>query len=297
MEDYCRIYGIMARAAPICVLFRRGPSKWTQLVKWHTNTDTFEAGHWFKGRVYERRCDVSPDGRFLIYFAAKINTRTIEDTDGYTYAWTAISSPPQYKALMLWPKGDCWHGGGLFRGDRDVWLNHRPEVANPHPNHMSSLFTFIPNPDACGEDDPIHSKRLERDGWVCTQEGDFKEVGCGNWKTERPQTWEKRARAGKELRRELRAFDFDSYGGPYVESFALVRKNGSSQPIEGASWAELDQKGKLVFARSGKVFRGTLREDGIKEVELIDLNGNKPPWKTADNSSQSQQSNGEEPTQ
>jgi len=283
MNDYCRVYGLMARKAPICVLFRRGPSKWTQLIKWDTASDTFSAGHWFKGRIYEHRSDLTPNGRFLIYFASKFNAHTIQDTGGYTYAWTAISEPPQYKAIALWPKGDCWHGGGLFTSNSDVWLNHRPETAQPHPNHRSSRFKVTPNPQSTGEDEPIHSMRLQRDGWNCIQQGKFTMQGCSGWKTEQTEIWEKKGRAGKRLRRELLKIDFESHGGPYVEQFSIVPKNGSPVMITDASWAELDQKGKLVFARFGKILRGTLTKQGVEEEELTDLNRNQPPRGSADN--------------
>jgi hypothetical protein len=276
-KEYCRIYGIMAREAPICVLFRRGPSKWTQLVKWKTDSDHFVNGHWFKGRVYEHRSDLSPDGRYLIYFVSKMNARTFKNTEGYTYAWTAISSPPQYKAIMLWPKGNCWSGGGLFTSNRDVWLNHTPDSAHPHPKHVSSLFRVTPNTAAQGEDEPILSMRSSRDGWKCIQQGEFKLIGLSHWKTERPEIWEKEGRAGKRLRRELLKIDFKSYGGPYVEQYTLVPKNGPPIAIADASWADFDQKGKLVFARFGKVFRGLPERDHLDEKEIADLNINKPP--------------------
>src|SRR3569832_1063297 len=64
------IFGILAREAPTGVLIRRGPSSQTQLIKWNLKDDTFEEGQWLKARVYERRCDLSPQGTLLIYFAA-----------------------------------------------------------------------------------------------------------------------------------------------------------------------------------------------------------------------------------
>lgn len=109
-----RLFMIFARRSPTAVIFRRGPSKWVQLIKWNTATDLFESGQWFNGRIYERRSDLSPDGSLLIYFAQKISARSMQDAE-YTYAWTAISRPPFLTALALWPKGDCWHGGGLSR--------------------------------------------------------------------------------------------------------------------------------------------------------------------------------------
>lgn len=89
----CRLYAILARSAPVGVIFRRGPTKWVQLIKWDTATDSVEPGQWFHGRIYERRCDLSPDGSKLIYFASKLNRKTLDDSE-YTYAWTAISKPP-----------------------------------------------------------------------------------------------------------------------------------------------------------------------------------------------------------
>src|SRR5215470_7738594 len=159
-----RPFMIFARKSPTAVIFRRGPSKWVQLIKWDTSKDAFEPGQWFNGRIYERRADLSPDGSLLIYFAQKISARSKRDAE-YTYAWTAISRPPFLTALALWPKGDCWHGGGLFKNNKVVLLNHRPEVAKPHKEHKPHGLSVIPNKRAYGEDDPIFSQRLERDSW------------------------------------------------------------------------------------------------------------------------------------
>jgi hypothetical protein len=70
----------------------------------------------FKGRIYERRCDLSPSGEKLIYFAAKYRSPL--------YTWTAVSRPPFLTALLFWPKGDAWGGGGLFNNERTIGLNH-----------------------------------------------------------------------------------------------------------------------------------------------------------------------------
>src|SRR5215831_4419387 len=93
----CRLFVILAREASKAVIFRRGPSRWTQLILWDTQHDTFVYGQWFKGRIYERRCDLSPDGSKLIYFAAKWRKPLA--------SWTAISTPPWWTAHALWPNG------------------------------------------------------------------------------------------------------------------------------------------------------------------------------------------------
>jgi hypothetical protein len=129
----------------------------------------------------------------------------------------------------------------------------------------------------------IHSMRLKRDGWKCVQPGKFLMVGWSEWETEQTEIWEKEGRAGKRLRRELLKLDSNSYGGPYIERYSLIPKNAAPIMISDATWAELDQKGKLVFARSGKVFRGALAKTGIEAVEIIDLNGNRPPERSGNN--------------
>ena len=64
----CQLFVILARRAPVGLIFRRGPADWTQLIRWDTAADRFDDGQWFKGRIYERRCDISPSGDKLVYF-------------------------------------------------------------------------------------------------------------------------------------------------------------------------------------------------------------------------------------
>ena len=39
-----RLFGILARAAPVGIILRRGPSKQVLLLKWHLRSDTLEPG-------------------------------------------------------------------------------------------------------------------------------------------------------------------------------------------------------------------------------------------------------------
>ncbi len=47
----CRLLFILARDANKAVIFRRGPTKWVQIILWDTARDTFEQGQWFHGRI------------------------------------------------------------------------------------------------------------------------------------------------------------------------------------------------------------------------------------------------------
>ena len=125
-----RLFVILAREAPIGVILRRGPAAWYHVILWHTDTDEVERGAWFKGRIYEERCDLSPDGQLFLYFALQGSRwrTSYEDT------WTAVSRPPWLHALVLWPHGDTWGGGGRFVGKRKVALWTGLPLAT-HPDH------------------------------------------------------------------------------------------------------------------------------------------------------------------
>lgn len=65
-----RLHVILAREAPTALIFRRGPSGKVASIGWNLEKDTFSLGQWLSGRIYEYRCDLSPNGKYLIYFAA-----------------------------------------------------------------------------------------------------------------------------------------------------------------------------------------------------------------------------------
>lgn len=280
-----RLYILFARSAPRAVIFRRGPTDWTQLILWNTKTDVFEYGQWFKGRIYERRSDLSPDGTKLVYFANKINQRTLEDTE-YTYAWTAVSRPPYFTALALWPKGDCWHGGGLFRNNKTLFLNHKPDAAVPHPEHLPRKLIVRSNPKAYGEDEPLFGMRLSRDGWEVQQEWNLSTEGSGyGYVTEQPEIRGLNHASKKyKILLERRIDHLD-----YQESFLIVNRNGESVVESNqANWVDWDQCGRLVILKSGKLYvgKGKLGDASWQLRELADFVSQTPeeitapPWAT-----------------
>lgn len=133
----CRLFVIPARDAPFAVILRRGPSKWYHLIRWQTERDAFEEGAWFHGRIYEERCDLSPDGSLFVYFCHGGALRP-----GYTDAWTAVSRAPWLYALGLWPWGSTWGGGGRFLDNRRLKLHVNMRVAT-HPDHPATGLKIL----------------------------------------------------------------------------------------------------------------------------------------------------------
>ena len=105
-------YGIVARDAPTAVILRRGPTRFTRLLRWDLRDDTVRAGQWLIGRVAPGPCGLSPDGELLIYEARK-----------GTQTFTAVSRPPYFTALAFWEYASPWTGGGFFSANEvtDVW--------------------------------------------------------------------------------------------------------------------------------------------------------------------------------
>jgi hypothetical protein len=88
------------------VVIRLGPSKSVATLLWDRKRNTFHMGQWLKGRIYERRCDLSPDGKHLIFFAMR--GRCTSPSSG---SWSAIPCAPwklQQKDLFEIKIGKSW---------------------------------------------------------------------------------------------------------------------------------------------------------------------------------------------
>ena len=198
----------MAQTAPVALILRRGPSAWYHLIRWNTRADTFEHGAWFKGRIYEERCDLSPDGSLFLYFA--LQGSRFRST--YAGAWTAVSRTPWLHALALWPQGHTWGGGGRFLGDREVAL-HMANGSPTHPDHPAHGLDvtygrrgtfretdFGPD-DWVGEDQAGEKIRARGGKLFRTRDGEEVELADWNDLTPDPQPPPGRA---KELLRPVR---------------------------------------------------------------------------------------------
>ena len=73
-KTFARIHAILPRKGNKAVVFRRGPASCVAVIGWDLATDTFKVGQWLRGRIYPFRCDLSPNGEYLLYFAARYGT-------------------------------------------------------------------------------------------------------------------------------------------------------------------------------------------------------------------------------
>lgn len=267
MASQVRLYAILARKAPRAVIFRRGPSDRVLLIGWNTETDTFEIGQWLHGRIYERRCDLSPEGDLLIYFAANYRPPL--------RSWTAISRPPFLTALALWPKGDGWGGGGHFLSRSRVALNHRPnEMALREGSCIPNWLKVraFGEYSGRGEDDPIWSARLARDGWSLVDAGGQKENPYGATKVwfefSPPIRFQKpNAVAKRSYSLEMRIHGIIEIGGPwYVVEHSVIRRDGVEN-IGRSEWADWAHTGDLLFSIDGSIYRLRYEKNQLAPLE------------------------------
>lgn len=271
----CRLSVILAREAPVGVIFRRGPAKWVQLVQWDTATDTFTPGQWFHGKIDAERSDLSPDGSKLLYFAIKLNGRTISDPE-YGTSWTAISKPPYLTALALWPTGYAWGwthgGGGHFLSNTELWLDLLKD-GEPHPDHTPQGLTIMPQTGyaVAAPAKGIGEMRRARDGWECIQGWQTKYLPGGGIETRGPRIDRKQSLHGPQaliLTTNLTNYKSD-------RTYSVEDGTGARKALTGVDWADWDHRGWLVFARMGKLLAQDADAIGREPPrELIDLSGN-----------------------
>jgi hypothetical protein len=259
-----RIHVLLARDAPVGVVIRRGPSKQVCTILWDRRTDELRPGQWFKGRIYECRSDLSPDGKLLIYFA--MNGRWDSYSKG---SWTAISRAPYLKAIAFFTKGDGWHGGGLFTGTDTYWLNDGyGHSVYRDTDEVRRDRTFQPSGYFGGECLGVYYPRLLRDGWRLIER-----VELSRWNHH--DVLEKPAHQGWLLRKIAHSqVDAPQGKGCYWDEHELVHAgSGRRIPCPRWEWADLDGD-RLVWAAEGRLIAGTLDQEGLKqETELQDFDG------------------------
>lgn len=240
-----RLHVLLASEAPLAVVIRRGPSKWSCTIGWNRETDTFQLGQWVKARLDFTKCDLSPDGQHLLYFA--LDGRW-ESEAGGTYV--ALSRAPFLKALGLWSTAGTWGGSCRFVDNRSYCVDGDKEIRRPHnlqivygPPRTASPHGWKEELVQSESGPRVRTYRPLPGGWVLTH--------CP------------RPRMDRHTHRRT-ALDRKYYG--------LHRDGYPSIPTDDWEWADWDRD-RLVWCARGKLFAGSLAETGLESVrELHDFN-------------------------
>lgn len=269
-----RLHILTARAAPVAVILRRGPSGWCHVLRYRTDTDQLEPGSWFQGRIYQFRCDLSDDARSMVYLAMGDKGQT----------WNGICEPPDLTCLVRWETNGTWFGGGVWTGPNRLAVNLGREMGKVPP--FEPDFLGPQRPDVTfeqlearhgGEDASVLYERLERDGWA--RQGPFgqdvklpgnryqvRHDGDAGWLLKRApnlpslRLFFRGYFAGKGLRFEFQMPDHPAVLTPEVQ------------------WAAWDCSENLLVARNGRVERwGSADLARGEPAYVVDLAGFRPP--------------------
>ena len=212
------------------VVLRQGPTKVFCVLGWNLKTDTVVVGQWCKHKIYVERCDISSNGKYLVYFA--LDGKWSSEAKG---AWTAVSFAPYLKALKLYPQGNTWGGGGMFFRDRES----SPANVAMHWKNLEQFDGDRLMPSCTAED------VCARDGWIRNRKTGWRKPLTPTLSLERKNVGEKGAR------------------------YAIVDGDKVSARA-GWTWADVDTKRKrLLWAEDGVLYQARIGARGLGDETLI----------------------------
>ena len=231
-----RIYCIPATKAPIAAVFRRGPTRWSQVGRWDLEARRYEPGAWLGGRIFPRRSDLSPDGRFLCYFAHKPSA-----TWEHGEAYVALSKLPWLTALHAFPTCGTWTRGYYFTEDKDCENREDAELPIPYGLRSIPVVQFANERRRGWEEAGDSPRRDPRDAWDEHRNVRIQKRQPGG---DRLLCVESRGWAGGELGVD------QAVDGLRVGYWLEV--DGEMQLLDQLQWADWDRDGTLLVAtRSG----------------------------------------------
>ena len=152
-----RLHVLTALASSNAVVLRRGPSDQVASLGWDRQTGAVVLGQWLAGRIYEYRCDMSPDGRHVVYFA------TQQGRPHGPVAWTAVSRAPWLRAIHFVPQDSTWGGGGAFTADGAQWTGRIGDATLADGLRLAPPTAFPHSTDGVSQGDTYGAKLVLRD--------------------------------------------------------------------------------------------------------------------------------------
>ena len=242
-------------------VFRRGPTNWSHVGRWDLEKKRYEPGAWLAGRIFPRRSDLSPDGRFLCYFAHKPSA-----TWEHGEAYVALSKLPWLTALHAFRTCGTWTRGYYFSEDEDCKNLEDTKLEIPFGLRSISVVQFA---------------NERRRGWKEASDSPQRDRRDA-WDERRNARIQKRQPGGDRL---LCVESLGSAGGEFGVDQAVdglrvgysLEVDGEMQLLNHLQWADWDRQGHLLAAtRSGKLQIWNLDGDGSEVVFEEDLSLSEP---------------------
>lgn len=255
MKSTPKIRGYVATKKNRIVFLYRKSNKITYLflLNYQKNKENIQLGSCFHGKFYPNRCDLSPDGKYFLYFAMGNSQKQY---DKKLFCWTGICIPPNIKANILFAQGDTWGGGGRFIDDKTIYISPGmyPDFdVNQKYQFDKYKITF----DQSIEDGGWNSGK----GWTLSETQITPKHGD---KYPVPKSWIKTIDQATLIKK----LNYDSYlksnnghtmGAYDLHSYEIQDNNNEvkyslNDGEKICLWADIDNYGRLVIAREHKVF-------------------------------------------
>ncbi len=253
------IHVISAARAPAAIVFRRGPHRWWHIARWHLDTGDIEGGAWFRGSLYPRRCDLSPDGELLYYFALKSSQREFLGMTGLQ-TYSAVSKAPWLFALAAWREiGTYTRGYHFIEGPPD---EGQIEIGSP----VTEVAGQARRRYRLVRTDPRQYDAERRRGWI-EHEDCPPRAPSDLWDGARSVILMKPSPDGKR-RLVLADQEFASNDPGRVEGRRAVyqlEKGRRTTPLPEAAWADWDSVGRLLVATR----EGNLQIHNVESGALV----------------------------
>ena len=259
-----RVHFLAAKSAPTIVVIQRKRAKLFHILTVDALTHEFQEGSWFGGKLYALRCDVSPDGKFMVYFAMGAGGQI----------WNGVCRLPWLKCLVEAGQNDTWSGGGFFERDQALktfgWDQEAFRILEEVP------FTIERDLSNRSGDRGVLYAKLERDG--------FRRLG-DSWGHDLPSRgpgfqvphegddgW---GRKFSENHPELKLKYIGYLGHGYKFQFSV---DSNPDLLREAEWANWDSVGNLWVARPGLIEKYSLEDLKNKRPGFsLDLEPLEPP--------------------
>lgn len=257
-----RLHLLPARDVPVAVILRRKPARLYHVMLWRTDNDTIEHGSWFRGRLYDQRCDLSPDGAWMVCLAFHKGR-----------PFNGLCQPPSLEWVLRSRNVGTWGGSGLFLPDGrllvDRWWPPIESAGRPTPDvPLPELCFERPEEYRLGNSEDLGGifPRLRRDGFTYSHPADSTgEVGV--W-TRKPTS-----------EHPALSIKYAGYRDGYKFRFELESHDAVMSPAP--DWACYHSRHQLLIARLGRVERWSLRDIKRGEPGFVhDLESLIPPVRT-----------------
>jgi hypothetical protein len=251
-----RLYGIPATAADVVAVVRRGPSSWCRLGRWDVAAGAYEPGAWLRGALYPQRCDLSPDGRFLAYFA-------LQSSASWELGWTyvAISRLPWLAALAAWGTDGTWTRGIHFVSDPSVRQVEQPD-------HGSLRYDVLAAGIAITR--PASYSVERRRGWT-EVEGSPERAEDDLWDERRARALRMRkvCPVDRGVQLEVTGWYAAFRSGEYSHDVAYAVVDRGRTELLSVQWADWARDGNLLVATDAGELQTRSRRDWSRPATVV----------------------------